>query len=685
MRGSLDSFLNKILQIDPTADSREVLLNLDENIGKDAIGRLIICDFIDSSTEEQVRSIYNEAGLNDWIKGGLGFFLFSRAADRFSKTNDSAQAKEATKYLREESTTSFLWSLYGIPPSYPKAMEKELYRVGTTSYIINLKSVWILKIIKPQFFNNLGIISATQDYINKYPVTSYAPKIHASDKRFIIMDFVEGVTLREHLQRYFHDVSGWGYSQAEKIAEVKSIISHLCHALKSYEEVGIQHFDLSPDNIILRDKDRNPVLIDFGVNYLLVERIGLSCDFASAQSYIAPELQKNLKGTARSDVYSLGIILLEMLSQKKMESQWISTHLDYAWSKFPDYARIIEEMIDGNQANRFFDVEEGNEKEIYDLITNRVASATQIYNEVYLRKRPSWQRIVESLPVFLFGNTRRVIELIRRFLKLRSDREAHPDVRRLTAWALLTEMMHIIIITLFTLFVIDDLGVAEFLTRLGLFTLVGGGYISAAIHRFNHGTWIQNLPGRLVGLSFSILAAQYYLNIFSTISARRLSKITEYCLRLNAFCFSLPILWAIIYNPQDWPLCSAIGLFFVGANNFFSYHTAKTAYNKIQKEFVIPPSASVEDFLNEYRTWWVGILWYVIVLLFAQIVIHRGLAKDIWIYAIVVSLVVNILMLYKNACTNKAPVIRGGLMRLFSGFERVKNKEEHKLKTVSLV
>jgi hypothetical protein len=174
----------------------------------------------------------------------------------------------------------------------------------------------------------------------------------------------------------------------------------------------------------------------------------------------------------------------------------------------------------------------------------------------------------------------------------------------------------------------------------------------------------NGLPGRIVGLSFSIVATRYYLNIFSSISTRSIDKFVDYFIRFNAFCFSLPVFWALLVNPKDWPICSAIGVLLVALNNQFCLNLAK----KAKKE--ITPSSSIRAFLDTFKNWPYLMFIYSGGLVAISVLFHINYAKDEMIYALTVAIFINLFNMYYTNSTKDAPTIRGGLERLFIGLER---------------
>jgi eukaryotic-like serine/threonine-protein kinase len=92
----------------------------------------------------------------------------------------------------------------------------------------------------------------------------------------------------------------------------------ILQALDYIHKHGVVHRDLKPENIMVDDHD-NVKLIDFGIASLEGAKRLTYAGFTQAlgtPNYIAPEQVKGKRGDARSDIYSLGIMLYEMLSGK---------------------------------------------------------------------------------------------------------------------------------------------------------------------------------------------------------------------------------------------------------------------------------------------------------------------------------------------------------------------------------
>jgi eukaryotic-like serine/threonine-protein kinase len=128
----------------------------------------------------------------------------------------------------------------------------------------------------------------------------------ADEMAFIAMEYFPGGHLGRRLG------GGLPVLQALDLAE------GVAHALGAVHAVGVLHRDLKPANIMLRD-DGSPVLIDFGVAKLRdapVDRAAPGEIFGTAY-YMSPEQGEGAAVDERTDIYSLGVLLHEMLTGRR--------------------------------------------------------------------------------------------------------------------------------------------------------------------------------------------------------------------------------------------------------------------------------------------------------------------------------------------------------------------------------
>ncbi len=128
--------------------------------------------------------------------------------------------------------------------------------------------------------------------------------------RYIIEEWVDGVSLREHMARI-------GLSPAEAVL----VVRNLADALVEAHHQGVVHRDVKPDNIILENGDLSKLrLLDFGIAREMFESIPLTRTgtMVGTPSYMAPEQARGRPNIdERADVFSLGCLLYECLTGRR--------------------------------------------------------------------------------------------------------------------------------------------------------------------------------------------------------------------------------------------------------------------------------------------------------------------------------------------------------------------------------
>ncbi len=128
----------------------------------------------------------------------------------------------------------------------------------------------------------------------------------ADDHAYIAMEYFAAGDLRTRMREQLSAPQAIEYT------------AQIARALSAVHEIGILHRDLKPGNIMLRN-DGSLALIDFG----LAKHVLRATDITAAGTifgtpyYISPEQGHGEDADARSDLYSLGVILYEMLTQKR--------------------------------------------------------------------------------------------------------------------------------------------------------------------------------------------------------------------------------------------------------------------------------------------------------------------------------------------------------------------------------
>ncbi|MGI8836909.1 MAG: protein kinase domain-containing protein [Pyrinomonadaceae bacterium] len=138
--------------------------------------------------------------------------------------------------------------------------------------------------------------------------------VEVNDQQFIATEFVDGETLRHRMKR-----SGLG------VAEALEITIQAASALAAAHQAGIVHRDIKPENIMIRP-DGYVKVLDFGLAKLTEQheptpqaRVADQLDISSGLvmgtvKYMSPEQARGLSVDARSDIFSLGVVLYEMVA-----------------------------------------------------------------------------------------------------------------------------------------------------------------------------------------------------------------------------------------------------------------------------------------------------------------------------------------------------------------------------------
>lgn len=126
--------------------------------------------------------------------------------------------------------------------------------------------------------------------------------------QYIVIEYVDGPNLKKYIKTHF------------PIAyhEVVDIMEQICLAVADAHDHGIIHRDLKPENILV-DTSEKPIQVkvsDFGIALALSDRsITRTNSLLGSVHYMSPEQIRGKSATVLSDIYALGIILFELLTQ----------------------------------------------------------------------------------------------------------------------------------------------------------------------------------------------------------------------------------------------------------------------------------------------------------------------------------------------------------------------------------
>lgn len=169
----------------------------------------------------------------------------------------------------------------------------------------------------PQFDAEIGILGRI-----KHPKLVTLIGYHASQaEMFLIYNYLPGGNLEQYIKERSRRAANW--KVLHKIAlDVAGALAYLHDQCNP----RVLHRDIKPSNILL-DDEFNAYLSDFGLSRLLgISETHATTSVAGTFGYVAPEYALTCRVSEKADVYSYGVVLLELLSDKKSLDPSFSSH-----------------------------------------------------------------------------------------------------------------------------------------------------------------------------------------------------------------------------------------------------------------------------------------------------------------------------------------------------------------------
>ncbi|HYQ86083.1 MAG TPA: protein kinase [Bacteroidota bacterium] len=134
-----------------------------------------------------------------------------------------------------------------------------------------------------------------------------------NDETFIVMELIEGITLREWIRKQSEQSEGY---RKLGVKEAIDVAAQIAEGLEKAHEKGIVHRDIKSENIMVTTDGRAKIM-DFGLAKLRgSSKLTKTGSTVGTIAYMSPEQVEGLETDHRTDIFSFGVVLYEMLSGK---------------------------------------------------------------------------------------------------------------------------------------------------------------------------------------------------------------------------------------------------------------------------------------------------------------------------------------------------------------------------------
>ncbi|RAM50522.1 MAG: serine/threonine protein kinase [Hapalosiphonaceae cyanobacterium JJU2] len=192
--------------------------------------------------------------------------------------------------------------------------------------------------------------------IEHHQIPKFRERFEQDQRLFLVQDYVAGKTYHTLLDE--RKAVGGAFTEQEVLQLMRSLLPVLEHI----HSRGIIHRDISPDNIILRDLDNQPVLIDFGVVKELATRLQAAnptvpATYVGKLGYSPSEQMQTGQAYPSSDLYALAVTAIVLLSGKEPQELFDENLLTWNWQRWvsvsPHLTHILNRMLSFRPSDRF--------------------------------------------------------------------------------------------------------------------------------------------------------------------------------------------------------------------------------------------------------------------------------------------------------------------------------------------
>lgn len=216
----------------------------------------------------------------------------------------------------------------------------ELYRISEKTAIVRSRKTGKLFVKKEIGSENAEIYSRIKG------IPCIEDIIYDDDKIFVIYEYIQGVSVKEHVEK--NGVVPDFY--------VDKYISELCEILTALHKNGIVHRDITAANVII-SAEGMCYLIDFGISRIVKHDKNTDTEILGTAGYASPEQFGFRQTDARSDLYSVGVLMNYMLTGAMPNEQTVKGN----------FGRIIEKCTAMEPNDRYT-----NAQQLKDAVSKTV-------------------------------------------------------------------------------------------------------------------------------------------------------------------------------------------------------------------------------------------------------------------------------------------------------------------------
>ncbi|MFT5873192.1 MAG: serine/threonine protein kinase [Clostridium sp.] len=213
-----------------------------------------------------------------------------------------------------------------------------------------LGNFWAVKEVNDQWKSKIDFLAEPNilKNLSHIGIIRIIDIFHEEDNLYIVEDYIEGKTLKEHLDAN-------GPLTTEIVADISLQLCSILSYLHSFNP-PIVYRDLKPSNIMIKTNNK-VVLIDFGIARTCKENQQGDTMILGSMGYIAPEQLASTQSNAQTDIYSLGVTMFFMLTGKS-----ISMPIEFMTQEnYPEHVnkrliKVIQKASSIEPGSRYSDV-----------------------------------------------------------------------------------------------------------------------------------------------------------------------------------------------------------------------------------------------------------------------------------------------------------------------------------------